>query len=96
MLLSVFTAHIRSRSAPPIPGLRIRYITKNPSIFKSVFEAQKTRKAAPKAPKKRQKSTPKYIKTISAKSRFLQYVPYESLDFGSPKRRNFDSEIDRK
>ena len=45
-------------------------IIKNPSIFKSVSKAQKTRKAAPKASKKQQNPTPKSIKRFPWKADF--------------------------
>ena len=68
------------RSASPVQGLRIRLHHKNRFIFKLVFKAQKTRKAAPKASRNRHKPTPKSIKTFSMKKHLLQYNPCENLD----------------
>ena len=62
-------AQIGTRSPPPDPRLRIRYMIKNPFIYKPVFEAYKTRKTAPQAYKKPQDSIPKFVK-----KRFLRKV----------------------
>ena len=41
---------------------------KNPSACRLVFKAQQIRKTAPKAPRKRRNSNPKFIKTMSVKN----------------------------
>ena len=69
MLLHLWKAQIGTRSPPPDPRLRIRYMIKNPFIYKPVFEAYKTRKTAPQAYKKPQDSIPKFVK-----KRFLRKV----------------------
>ena len=94
MLLSVLRAQIGGGSALPDPELRIRYITKNPSIYKFVFKAQETRKAAPKASKNRHKSIPKFITNNFRGKSFFAKPSLRKPRFGSTKRRNFDSDID--
>ena len=51
MLLSVLR-----ESTSTDPELEIRFIIKNPSVFKLVFKAQKTRKTVLETPKKQAKS----------------------------------------
>ena len=87
-------AQIGAGSLPPDPLLRIRFITKNRFIFKSVFKAQKTRKVAPKASKKHKHRFPKSERDFHDKSIFA--IPsMRKPRFGSLKRRNFNSEIDK-
>ena len=74
----------RDQIPSPDPRLRIPYIAKIPSIFMSVFKPQKTRKAAPKASKKRHKSIPEFIKNDFHEKRFLQYLQCENLDLEVP------------
>ena len=64
-------AQIGRWSPAPDQGLRIRYITKNPSIFNSVFKAQEIKKKhPPRASKKREMRYRNSIKTISMKIEF--------------------------
>ena len=68
---------------PQPAGLRICYITKKPSIFKSIFKAAKSDK--PFIPSEtRQKDKSESIKTNYAKSCFLHYLPCKNIDLGAP------------
>ena len=96
MLLSILRAQIGTRSPSPDPGLWICCITKNPSIFKSVFKVQKTKKAASKASKTQQKSIPKFIKNDFWQKSIVARPSLRKPRFGSPKRRNFGSELVKK
>ena len=92
----VSRAQIPGRFPPPDTWLRIRYITKNPFVFKPVFKAKKIRKTVPKAVQKRQKSIPIFIKTDFHENSIFEILSIRKPRFGSPKHRDFDSEIDKK
>ena len=85
LLLSVLSGQIGGRFPTPDPRLRIRYITKNSSIFKSVFKAQQIRKTAPKSSKKTTKNDPKiHLKRFPMEIQLLLYIPCENLDVEVP------------
>ena len=83
-------------SAPPDPEYEIRFFIQDRFVFKLVFKAKRTRKTVPKALKKQQKSIPKFIKNDFHEKSFFAIRSMGKPRFGSPKRRNFDSEIDKK
>ena len=74
----------------------MRFITQKPFIFKFVFEAQKTPKTDPNATKKRQKTTPECIKHDFHEQSIFVMASLRKPRFWSPKRRNFDAELDKK
>ena len=95
---SAVKAKVQGYSRPPPARLRIRYTTKNPSIFKPVPRAAKTRKTAPTAHKNKKQHTHRNQQkqnTFCEQLFFARHYPRKP-GFRSPRRPNVDSKVDNK
>ena len=96
ILLTAFRAQVGGRSPPADPKCKVRYITNNASIFKSVVKAEETKKQLPRPPTNRQKPTPRLIKNAFHGESISQKLSLRKPQLVSPKRRNFVSDFDKK